>query len=86
MITNIRDDSLDLRLWVELRGFEPLTPSMRTELFWVQIGELLRTLGFATVTADLIQPANDFPKAHLIDRLTVYTEVAARQRPQIASR
>jgi hypothetical protein len=29
MFTNIRDDGYDLRLWVELRGFEPLTPSMR---------------------------------------------------------
>jgi hypothetical protein len=24
----------DLRFWVELRGFEPLTPSMRTMLRW----------------------------------------------------
>jgi hypothetical protein len=27
----IASRSADLRVWVELRGFEPLTPSMRTE-------------------------------------------------------
>jgi antitoxin (DNA-binding transcriptional repressor) of toxin-antitoxin stability system len=31
MITKSEDHGPDLRLWVELRGFEPLTPSMRTK-------------------------------------------------------
>ena len=30
MITDCSDHGLDLRFWVELRGFEPLAPSMRT--------------------------------------------------------
>ena len=30
MITKMYDHGSDLQLWVELRGFEPLTPSMRT--------------------------------------------------------
>jgi hypothetical protein len=29
MIINIENHGADLRVWVELRGFEPLTPSMR---------------------------------------------------------
>ena len=31
MIINIENCGADLRVWVELRGFEPLTPSMRTK-------------------------------------------------------
>jgi hypothetical protein len=31
MITAGQNHGLDLRFWVELRGFEPLTPSMRTK-------------------------------------------------------
>ena len=30
MIINIENHGADLLVWVELRGFEPLTPSMRT--------------------------------------------------------
>jgi len=30
MIIKAEDHCSDLRFWVELRGFEPLTPSMRT--------------------------------------------------------
>ncbi len=30
MITKLDKHGSDLRVWVELRGFEPLTPSMRT--------------------------------------------------------
>jgi hypothetical protein len=29
MIIAVSDHGLDLRFWVELRGFEPMTPSMR---------------------------------------------------------
>jgi len=31
MIIKAEDYGPDLRVWVELRGFEPLTPSMRTQ-------------------------------------------------------
>jgi hypothetical protein len=31
VIVEGEDHGLDLRVWVELRGFEPLTPSMRTQ-------------------------------------------------------
>jgi hypothetical protein len=31
MIIEAENHGADLRLWVELRGFEPLTPSMRTK-------------------------------------------------------
>jgi hypothetical protein len=31
VIVEGEDHGFDLRVWVELRGFEPLTPSMRTQ-------------------------------------------------------
>jgi hypothetical protein len=31
MIIEGEDHGFDLLVWVELRGFEPLTPSMRTQ-------------------------------------------------------
>jgi hypothetical protein len=31
MIIEAEDHGSDLWVWVELRGFEPLTPSMRTQ-------------------------------------------------------
>jgi hypothetical protein len=36
MITEAGNYGSDLRFWVELRGFEPLTPSMRTRGATVQ--------------------------------------------------
>jgi len=35
-VAKINDHGVDLPVWVELRGFEPLTPSMRTKLSAVQ--------------------------------------------------
>src|SRR5258705_2555793 len=32
MIAKVEDHGSGLRFWVELRGFEPLTPSMRTRM------------------------------------------------------
>jgi hypothetical protein len=40
MITKYSDYGLDLRLWVELRGFEPLAPSMRTSAGPVDPGRM----------------------------------------------
>ena len=48
--------------------------------------ETLRLLRPVTVAADLVQSANDLSEAHLIDRIAVNTEIAARQHPQIAGR
>ena len=39
MIINIENCGADLRVWVELRGFEPPTPSMRTERATGRMGQ-----------------------------------------------
>ena len=38
------------------------------------------------MAADLVQSANDLSETHLIDRIAVHSEIAARQHPQIAGR
>ena len=48
--------------------------------------ETLRLLRPVTVAADLVQSTDDLSEAHLIDRIAVHTEIAARQHPQIAGR
>jgi hypothetical protein len=40
MIIKAEDHGSDLLVWVELRGFEPLTPSMRTERAVSQTGKV----------------------------------------------
>jgi hypothetical protein len=56
MIISIENHGADLRVWVELRGFEPLTPSMRTKRAISQTGQVtafaqLRDLRKDTITA-----------------------------------
>ena len=56
MIIKAEDRGSDLRVWVELRGFEPLTPSMRTKRAISQTGQVTVFAQFsdlrkATITA-----------------------------------
>jgi hypothetical protein len=49
----IASQSADLRVWVELRGFEPLTPSMRIQCSTGQTGQVTafaQVSGLRTVT------------------------------------
>jgi hypothetical protein len=41
MIVKAEDHGPDLRVWVELRGFEPLTPSMRIQCSAGQTGQVI---------------------------------------------
>jgi hypothetical protein len=52
----ITGQSGDLRVWVELRGFEPLTPSMRTQCSTgkkglITVSAQVRDLRTVTLTA-----------------------------------
>ena len=51
-----------------------------------QVWKTLRLLSPVTVATDLVQSADDLSETHLIDRIAVHTEIAARQHPQIAGR
>jgi len=56
MIIKTENHGPDLRVWVELRGFEPLTPSMRTQCAigqtaWVMVFAQVGGLGRLTITA-----------------------------------
>ena len=53
MIINIENHGADLLVWVELRGFEPLTPSMRIRCSTGQTGQVTASAqvsGLRTVT------------------------------------
>ena len=53
MIIKSEDHASDLRVWVELRGFEPLTPSMRIQCSTGQTGQVTASAqvsGLCTVT------------------------------------
>jgi hypothetical protein len=47
VIIKAGDHGSDLQLWVELRGFEPLTPSMRTQC---STGQTRKVAAFAQVS------------------------------------
>ena len=53
VIIKAGDNGSDLRVWVELRGFEPLTPSMRIQCATGQTGQVTTSAqvsGLRTVT------------------------------------
>ena len=54
MIIKAEDHGPDLRVWVELRGFEPLTPSMRTECAIGQSGQVIAFAQFSGLRKDTI--------------------------------
>src|SRR6266576_6147277 len=80
MITRADDHGFDLRFWVELRGFEPLTPSMRMRAWPVNAG-----LAAGGESRESVQPVRaDVPPqvAFPADppRRMPRTEVLSRQR------
>jgi hypothetical protein len=60
------DHPADLRFWVELRGFEPLTPSMRSELIAIADRQVLVK---SQVRALLLNGWERFGSVHIRDDL-----------------
>jgi hypothetical protein len=54
MIIKAEEHGSDLLVWVELRGFEPLTPSMRTKRAVSRTGQVTVFAQFSDLRKDTI--------------------------------